>query len=269
MSFSRIYSIFVRQWFLFRSNPVRLVNIFLWIFVDIIQWGFISKYLGTFGAATFSFITVILGAVILWEFLSRIQQGIMTAFLEDVWSQNFINFFASPLKVNEYLSGLVLTSIVTGLVGFLTMILIAGLAFGYNFFKIGLMLFPFILILFIFGIAMGILISAVIFRLGPSAEWIIWPIPVVLSIFSGVFYPIATLPAGLRIISKFIPASYVFESLRSIISRGNFSAPIGMNLLIGAVLSLIYFFAMYKFFLRIYRHNLKTGKLARFSAEGA
>ena len=41
----------------------------------------------------------------------RIQQGIMMAFLEDIWTQNFINFFASPLKIREYLSGLVMTSI--------------------------------------------------------------------------------------------------------------------------------------------------------------
>ena len=269
MSFSRIYSIFIRYWFLVKSNPTRLASIFLWILVDIIQWGFISKYLGTFGAATFSFVTVILGAIILWEFTSRIQQGIMTVFLEDIWSQNFINFFASPLKIGEYLSGLIMTSIVTSLLGFLLMVLLAGLVFGYNFFKLGLLIFPFIAILFIFGMAMGIFISAVIFRLGPTAEWIGWPIPLVLSIFSGVFYPIATLPIGLQVIAKLIPASYVFESLRTIITTGSFSSSVGLNLIIGGLLALVYLFVMYKFFIKIYQHNLKTGNLARFSAEGA
>ena len=79
-----------------------------------VQWGFISKYLGSFGQATFSFVTVILGAIILWEFMVRVQQGIMMAFLEDIWTQNFINFFASPLKIREYLCGLVMTSVASG-----------------------------------------------------------------------------------------------------------------------------------------------------------
>ena len=110
MSLQRIYSIFLRQVYLIKSNPVRIVSIFLWVVIDIIQWGFITKYLGTFGGAVFSVATVLLGSIILWEFMSRIQQGMMTAFLEDIWTENFINFFASPLEVKEYLAGLVLAS---------------------------------------------------------------------------------------------------------------------------------------------------------------
>lgn len=267
MNFSRIYAVFLRQWFLIKSNPTRLSGVFLWIIIDVIQWGFISKYLCTFGNATFNFITVILGAIILWEFMSRIQQGIMTAFLEDIWTLNFINYFASPLKIREYLGGLVLTSIVTGLCGFLAMVLLAGIGFGYNFFKIGIFILPFGLILLIFGIAMGIFVSAIIFRLGPSAEWLAWPIPLVLSIFAGVFYPISTLPASLQLVAKLIPSPYVFESLRSILTTGEFSSQIGFNLLKGAMLSIIYFYVMYKFFISIYQTNLRNGSIARFGAE--
>lgn len=179
MSLQRIYSIFLRQVYLIKSNPVRLVSIFLWTLIDIIQWGFITKYLGSFGGAVFSVVTVLLGSIILWEFMSRIQQGMMTAFLEDIWTENFINFFASPLEVKEYLSGLILTSITTSTIGFFLMALIAGLVFGYNIFIIGLYILPLILVLFVFGMAMGLFITSLIFRLGPSAEWLGWPIPIV------------------------------------------------------------------------------------------
>jgi ABC-2 type transport system permease protein len=267
MSLSRIKAIFVRQLFLIKSNPTRLASIFLWLIVDILQWGFISRYLGSLGQATFSYITVILGAIILWEFMSRIQQGIFMAFLEDIWTQNFINFFASPLKIREYLGGLVLTSITTGLAGFLLMVPIAGLAFGYNIFRIGLLLLPFMVILLIFGVAMGIFVSAMIFRLGPSAEWLGWPIPVVLSLFAGVFYPISTLPASLRAVAKLIPPSYVFESMRSILTTGTFPGNLFSNLLNGALLAVIYLWMMSRFFIRIYRKNLRSGNIARFNAE--
>lgn len=267
MSLSRIYAVFVRQLFLLKSNPTRMVSIFLWLVIDIIQWGFISKYLDTLGQATFSYITVILGAIILWGFMSRIEQGVLMAFLEDVWSQNFINFFASPLKIREYVSGLVLTSVATGVAGFILIVAIAAVGFGYNTLKIGLLLLPFVFILLLFGIAMGIFVSAIIFRLGPSAEWLAWPIPMVLSIFVGVYYPVSTLPAGLSTISLAIPASYVFESLRSILSANATPQNLLVNLVIGGLLSIIYLLLTSAFFIHIYRKNLKGGNIARFNAE--
>jgi ABC-2 type transport system permease protein len=267
MSLSRVFAIFVRQIFLYKSNPTRLTSIFLWLIIDIVQWGFITKYLGTFGQATFGFVTVMLGAIILWEFMARIQQGIMMSFLEDIWTQNFINIFASPLRVREYLSGLVLTSIVTGVAGVLVMIVIAGSVFGYNALAVGLMLIPFMMILLLFGIAMGIFVSAIVFRLGPSAEWLGWPIPLVLSLFAGVYYPIATLPVALRVVARAIPPSYVFESFRTILATGSMPPTLVADLLIGAALSLCYLLMASRFFVVIYRANLKNGSIARFNAE--
>jgi ABC-2 type transport system permease protein len=267
MSISRIYAVFIRQVFLIKSNPTRLVSLFLWIIIDVVLWGFITKYLGSLGKDTFSFVNIILGAIILWGFTTRIEHGIMTTFLEDIWSRNFINYFASPLKINEYISGLVMTSIAMGIFGLSLMLLIAGLCFGYNIFRIGLFLFPFLLILFIFGMAMGIFVSALIFRLGPAAEWIGWPIPMVLSVFSGVFYPVSNLPNFLRIFSRVIPASYVFESMRTILERELFSNSLVIYLCIGLALSCIYLLATYLFFIRVYRYNLKHGTIARFSID--
>jgi ABC-2 type transport system permease protein len=267
MSLKRIYAIFVRQMFLVKSNPARLASIFLWIIISVIQWGFISKYLGTLGGPTFSFINVILGAIIIWEFTTRIQQGILTSFLEDVWVRNFINYFSSPLKVSEYIAGLVLTSLVTGIIGFVFMFLIALLGFGYNVFQLGLIIFLFLLILFIFGMAIGIFVAGVVFRLGPAAEWISWPIPVVLSIFAGVFYPISILPGSLQVIAKILPPSYIFESVRGVLSSGVSYPQLIPNLIIGALLSLVYLVLAFLFFTRVYHRNLKEGSIARFSAE--
>jgi ABC-2 type transport system permease protein len=266
MKFHRVWAVFIRQFYLIKSNPTRLSNVFLWLILDILQWGFVSKYLDSLGWANFNFITVILGAIILWEFFSRIQQGMMTAFLEDIWSQNFINYFASPLQVREYVGGLTLTSIGTTSLGFLASLLLAGLLFGYNLFRIGFLLLPIMLILFIFGVAVGIFMAALIFRLGPSAEWLGWPIPMLVSIFSGVFYPIATLPAGFQAVAKILPSSYVFEQIRSVLEKGSFSP---LALVLGFLLAIVYLLLTYAYFIRVYRRNLKSGAISRFSAESA
>jgi ABC-2 type transport system permease protein len=267
MSLSRTLAIFVRQLFLLKSNPTRLVSIFLWLIIDIIQWGFISKYLGSLGQATFGYVTVALGAIILWEFMGRIENGIMMAFLEDVWSQNLINFFASPLKVREYLGGLVLTSVTTGLAAFIAMVAVAGAAFGYHLLRIGVLLLPFMLILLLFGVAMGVFVSALIFRLGPSAEWLGWPIPLVLSVFAGVYYPVSTLPPALRAFAKLIPPAYVFETCRAVLATGALPVNFAWNLLTGALLSVLYLLLTSLLFVRVYRKNLASGTIARFNAE--
>ena len=88
-----------------------------------------------------------------------------------------------------------------------------------------------------------------------------------LSIFSGIFYPVATLPGVLQAISKAIPASYVFESMRTILTTGVFSSELAFRLLVSFVLAVIYLALAYLFFIRIYKHNLRTGTLARFEIE--
>ena len=102
------------------------------------------------------------------------------AFFEDVWSRNFLNIFATPLTISEYLGGLVLSSIATSAVGLLVMLLLANTVFGLSFFAYGLALVQFLLALFEFGIALGVFACAVVLRLGPAAEWFIWPIPALL-----------------------------------------------------------------------------------------
>jgi ABC-2 type transport system permease protein len=101
--------------------------------------------------------------------------GMTMAFLEDVWSRNFLNLFASPLSLSEYLSGLVLTAIATSAVGLIVMLAFATTIFGLSFFAIGLMIVAFLFVLFLFGIALGIVSCTIVLRLGPASEWFVWP----------------------------------------------------------------------------------------------
>ena len=152
----RIYAIFLRQMFLLRHNWTRFSNIFVWIILDVVMWGFITKYLNDVGNAAFNFVPMFLGALILWNFLIRVQQGIMLGFFEDVWSRNFINLFASPLTIGEYIVGLILTCIATSVLGLAAMFILASAAFGFVLFQFGTLLVPFIAILFVFGLALGV-----------------------------------------------------------------------------------------------------------------
>jgi ABC-2 type transport system permease protein len=234
------------------------------VVIDMVLWGFITRYLTSFTRSGFNFVAAFLGAVLLWDFLSRVMHGVTIAFLEDVWSRNFLNIFATPLSIAEYLSGLVLASIATSTFGLIAMVLVATLAFGLSFFMYGLLLVPFFLVLFLCGIALGIVGISVVLRLGPAAEWFIWPVPAMLSPFVGVFYPLSTLPVWMRVISYALPPSYVFESMRSIITGGH---PSLVKLALSTVLAVIYILLACWFFRNTYRHAVNTGLIPRYSAE--
>ncbi|MDR3417476.1 MAG: ABC transporter permease [Nevskia sp.] len=256
----------LRQFYLMRSSPVRVIPLFAWVAIDIVLWGFITRYLNTLSAPGVDLVPRLLGAVLFWDFFTRVMQGVTTAFLEDVWSRNFINIFATPLSLRQYLGGLVLTSVTTSLIGLLVMLVLATAVFGLPFFAFGLLLVPLLLVLFLFGIALGILASAMVLRLGPASEWLVWPLPALLSPFAAVFYPVSTLPHWMQAVSRLLPPSYVFEGLRTVIGGGSFPAT---TLWGGAALAAAQMLLAAWVFARVFRHAVRSGLLARYSAEGS
>jgi ABC-2 type transport system permease protein len=259
-----IAAVMLRQLYLMRGSPTRVLPMIAWVAIDIVLWGFISRYLNSVTGSGINFIASLLGAVLFWDLFSRIMQGVTVAFLEDVWSRNFINVFATPLLISEYLTGLVLTGVGTSLVGLGVMLVLASWLFGLSFLSLGATLVPFLLVLFLFGIAFGVLASAMVLRFGPASEWLVWPLPAMLSPFAGVFYPLSTLPGWMQTVGHLLPPSYVFENMRSIVTGHGYS---GRGLLTGIALALLDVLLAGWVFTRVFRYAVRSGLLARYSAE--
>ncbi len=262
----RVGAVVLRHAYLLRGSPARIVPLFAWVAIDIVLWGFLTRYLNQVGGARLDFVPVFLGAVLLWDFFGRILHGVAMAFFEDVWTRNFLNVFASPLTVPEYVLGLVASSLATSLVGLTAMLLLATLVFGLSFLSYGIALVPFLATLLAFGIALGIAGVAVVLRLGPAAEWLIWPVPALLAPFVGVFYPVTTLPPWMQAVARALPPTYVFEGMRGVVAgRG----PGAADLLWAAALCVAWLAAAAWLLARVFRHALRAGLIARYSAETA
>ncbi len=264
MNRSRVAAIVLRILYLYRGSPQRVFPIFVWVAVDILMWGFLTRYLNSVSQGPVNFVPALLGAVLLWDFLTRVMQGVTMAFFEDVWSRNFLNLFATPLTIAEYLAGLVITAIGSSLLSLVAMVVFARVAFGLSFLTYGLALAPFVAVLFVTGIAMGVAAAGIVLRLGPASEWLIWPIPMIVSPFAGVFYPIAVLPGWMQAIAALLPPSYVFEGMRAVVSGE--PAPWG-RLVVGAGLALLYLLLACVYFASVHKTALRTGLIARYSAE--
>ena len=262
MKLRPVAGIVLRQFYLLRGSPVRVFPMVTWVAIDIVLWGFITRYLNSVSGSGVNFVPTLLGGVLLWDFCTRIMQGVSTAFLEDVWSRNFLNLFASPLSISEYILGLVLTSVLTSCVGLLVMLSLATMLFHLPFFSMGAPLAAFLLVLFVFGITLGIFGSAIVLRYGPASEWLLWPLPALLSPFAAVFYPLSVLPPWMQWVAHALPAPYVFEGMR-------YSEEMGDTTVEDALIAAAELLLAEYFYARVYRHAVRTGLLARYSAEGA
>jgi ABC-2 type transport system permease protein len=264
LSFRRASAIVRRQFYLMQGSPARVIPLFAWVAVDMVTWGFITKYLNAVSGSGFNFVPSLLGAVLFWDFFIRVMQGVTTTFFEDVWSRNFLNVFASPLSISEYVGGLVMSTVATCSVGLVVMLVLATAVFGLSFFLYGTLLIPYMLVLFLFGIALGVIACGIVLWMGPASEWLIWPIPAVISPFAGVFYPLSTLPLWMRSVARLLPPAYVFENMRGIV-QGRGASPRG--LLWGVVLDAGFLVLASWFFRSIYLYSVRTGLIARYSAE--
>ncbi|MFZ4540616.1 MAG: ABC transporter permease [Rickettsiales bacterium] len=261
----RIYAIIYRYFSILRGSPDRIMGLYIWMFIDIIQWGFISTYLNQV-VSSFNAISVFLGAVLLSNFASRVMLNINMTFFEDMWARNFLNLFASPLRISEYLTGLILCGILTSGAGLILAFLTAALVFGFSPVEYGLALIPFIFILYLFGIALGILGCSIVLARGPASEWFIWPIPALIIPFVGVYYPISTLPHWMQATATILPPSYVFEGVRGVLSGHPANVT---QLTLGILLAFVYIALASIVFLHVYRKAMRTGLIARYSAENA
>ena len=264
MHLNRTGAITLRQFYLLRGSIARFLQLFAWVAVDIILWGFLTRYLNSVAAPGFNFVSMLLGAVLFWDFFSRVLHGVTTAFLEDIWSRNFLNFFASPLSIGEYQLGLVISSVLTSLIGLVFMLILATFVFGLSFAAYGIAVLPFLMVLFLFGIALGILGTAVVLRFGPASEWFVWPLPALVSPFVGVFYPLSTLPAWMRVVARALPPSYVFENMRAVAAGRAVS---GTDLVIAVILGCVYVGVSLFIFTRVFKYGVRSGLIARYSAE--
>ena len=71
--------------------------------------------------------------------------------------------------------------------------------------------------MYIFGVTLGLLVTAGLVRFGPSFENIAWASLFFLAPLGCIYYPIEILPYWLQIIAKLLPLVHIFEEMRNIL----------------------------------------------------
>ena len=217
MSFNRMYGLFLRHFFLIKSSFPRILDLIYWPSIQIVLWGFISKFFSAYSDYYNNTVGIILSCAILYDFLFRSSISFNMLFLEEIWSRNFTNLFIAPMKISEIIISLVFTALIRTLIGLVPAILITSPLFGISILNLGIPLFFLFLNLYIFGITLGLFVSSGLLRFGPSFENIAWSSLFLLAPLGCIYYPIEILPEFFQILAKGLPLVYIFDETRNIL----------------------------------------------------
>ena len=185
--------------------------------VQITLCGFLSYFCAKQSTYDNGAVGVILSCSILYDFLFRTSIGFNMLFLEEIWSRNFTNLFIAPMKISEIIVSLVFTALIRALIGLVPAILLTSPIFGISLLDLGLPLAFLFLSLYVFGITLGLFVSAGLLRFGPSFENIAWSTMFLLAPFGCIYYPVETLPEIFQSIAYTLPLVYIFEETRNIL----------------------------------------------------
>jgi ABC-2 type transport system permease protein len=257
-SLRRISAVMLRHWYLIAGSWPRFLDLAYWPMVQMILWGFIQTFLiqqSTFFAQAAG---VLLAGVMLWDVLFRGQIGLAISFFEEVYSRNLGHLLATPLTIGEYMAALMSVSLMRTVVGLFPATIFAIWFFGFSLYSLGIALVVFFLSLMAFGWAIGLFVAGLVMRYGLGAESFAWAFIFALAPLSGVYYPISILPGWVQLLSDLIPASYVFEGMRSVL----IDHIVRLDLMaMGAVLNILWLAAGVAGFLIFHRQARERGML--------
>jgi ABC-2 type transport system permease protein len=260
MKLHRIRAVILRHSYELWHNGNHLSNLIYWPLVNIVVWGFFTIYLRRGDHLRPGIINSLLGAVILWGLFNAFQRDLAVGFLDELWSRNLVNLFASPLSVSEYVTGLIAVNLVKAAIGVAIEAVIAWLFYHYNIFPMFPAFIPFILNLALFALAVGIAVTGLIFRYTTKFQTMAWSFAGLLMPLSCVFYPLKSLPGFLQPAAWVLPTTHSFEGMRDAIERGAFSVS---HFEWGLELNVVYFILAALFFRWMFESARARGLLVK------
>jgi ABC-2 type transport system permease protein len=258
MKFHRSWAIFLRYFYVF-SKFDQLAELFYWPAVDIVLWGMTSLWLQNSDTSVTNFALNLLSGLVFWQIMWRSNFEVGVNLLTEFWSRNLVNLFSTPLKLIDWIGGIILITLlkVTLSVGFA--VLLVYQLYSLNILAIGLKFIPFALSLMVSGWWTGFLAAGIVVYWGQRLQMLAWMMAYIFSPFSAVFYPVSALPLWAQKISSYLPMSYVFEAMRKILQTDVFPMH---ELVMTIALNALYFPLAFTFFKYMFEKSRMKG-LAR------
>ena len=262
ISFASVWAIVLRLARVWRRDVNLLLAGFYWPLLDILVWGFLGSWVAQGGIAQYpNYKATVLLGILLWGLVGRGSNLMGFSFCEELWSNNIVNLFSLPLRITEWMIGIVLFYlIIISITSAFSMIVIA-LVHDVNLFDILPIFLMFAPPLLFSGIWLGFTCLQVCVTLGKRGVELGFVVGWFLMPFCGAYYPVDVLPVWGQKISACLPMSYVFKAMREYLMHQQDPTS---NLIIGYVLSIIYATSAALIFVYCFNRSKRRG-LARLA----
>lgn len=234
----RIHALALRYLYLLRGSWPRVLELAYWPTIQLVIWGFVTQHFMAHSDYIAQAAGVLITAVLLWDVLFRGQLGFSLSFLEEVWSRNLANLAVSPLRPSEFLAALMVMSLLRTLIGIVPASLLAILFYEVSVYELGLPLLAFFANLLVMGWSIGMMVTALILRVGLGAESSAWLAIFLIAPVSAIYYPVEVLPGWLQAVAWSIPTAPTFEGMRAVLLDGVFSTGLFLHAVLLNVLYL-------------------------------
>jgi hypothetical protein len=190
---------------------------------------------------------------LIWASCGALQKQASLSIMYDLWSREFVELFRAGVTARQYLSAMVVFGFGVGALSALVYLILAPICFGADLSKLSWIL----LSMPVYGMAaisiscMGI---GIIYRSSQLYGFVGGVTLQIAIALSSPFVPRDDLPTWWQKITYLIPFSWVFEAVRS----SSFTA-----LVIGQIVSLIWFAIAVSFYFQSFDFAKAKGKLSR------
>lgn len=222
MKWARIWAMILRHALLLFKDANRIIWILYWPLVDIALWGFTANWVNINQTTASTAGLALITAVVFWQLVNRAGFEVSSSLLEEFWTLNMVNIFATPIRISEWIIATILLTVGTSL--FVTCYCIAAvkLMYGIHILGIGLAVIPYLISLFLAGLWISFVSSIFLIYFGARVQSLAFMLTWLFAPFIAAFYPLEILPAYGRIIAYLLPMTYSFEGIRHLVQEGTF-----------------------------------------------
>lgn len=216
VAFHALFALTMRHLRLLKRDVNLIMSTLYWPLLDVLIWGFLGSYMQQSQVgAHHNYVIVSLLGIVLWRTTSSAAIVTARGFVEELWSNNLINLISLPLRLTEWIGGImVYSAVMSCFTAFYCMVLIM-LIYGINPALLIGHVIMFVPPLFLCGLAIGMFCLTIIAYCGKRAEELYYVFAWFFAPFSTAFYPREILPHWAQMISDCLPMSYIFTGMRA------------------------------------------------------
>lgn len=250
---------FYKMWLITKKRVYHIFEILFWPAIALVSVGFMTRFL----SVSPDVVAFILVGVIALSVVHLGQLDMSYLLLYSVWEKSLKQELAAPVETYHIVAGAWGIGVIHSIIVFCLLTLFSAYAFDYPLLNIGFV--P--VLLFFIGLTMmssiiGILVCALSMIFGGRSHVVATSTVSVLTLVSGIYYPIDVLPESIQLISKAIPLTHFLIYYRSFYG---FSGNAAQAIARGYFLAFLYFLIGLFLFSLALRYSRKQGILTRLS----